>query len=129
MKLFEYAYSSFYSATLCYSAVYAGFLCPAVCMSVRLSQAGTVSKLLDKSSWVFLQGGLLPPIPHCVVRKVWYLQNLGLTSGNSQTPDLEIFATASRSRCQQNSSSTVELVDDTYTTAGSHGCLLQVSQL
>jgi len=35
MKLFEYAYSSFYSATLCYSAVYAGFLCPAVCMSVR----------------------------------------------------------------------------------------------
>jgi len=79
MKLFEYAYSSFYSATLCYSAVYAGFLCPAVCMSVRLSQAGTVSKLLDKSSWVFLQGGL--PIPHCVVRKVWYLQNLGLTSG------------------------------------------------
>jgi len=34
-----------------------------------------------------------------------------------QTPDLENFATASRSRCQQNSSSsTVELVDDTYTT-------------
>jgi len=34
----------------------------------------------------------------------------------SQTPDLENFATASRSRCQQNSSSTVELIDDTYTT-------------
>ena len=36
----------------------------------------------------------------------------------SQTPDLENFATPSRSRCQQNlsSSSTVELVDDTYTT-------------
>ena len=36
----------------------------------------------------------------------------------SQTPDLENFATASRSRCHQNStsSSTVEFVDDTYTT-------------
>jgi len=37
----------------------------------------------------------------------------------SQTPDLENFATASRSRCQQHSSSsssTVEPVDDTYTT-------------
>jgi len=37
-----------------------------------------------------------------------------------QTPDLENFATTSRSPCQQNSSSssstTVELVDDTYTT-------------
>ena len=40
-----------------------------------------------------------------------------LPSGTlSQTPDLENFATTSRSRCQQNSSSTVELVDDTYTT-------------
>jgi len=63
MKLFEYAYSSFYSATLCYSAVYAGFLCPAVCMSVRLSQAGTVSKLLDKSSWVFFAGRLTSTYP------------------------------------------------------------------
>jgi len=36
-----------------------------------------------------------------------------------QTPELENFAAASRSRCQQNSSSsssTVEFVDDTYTT-------------
>ena len=43
-----------------------------------------------------------------------------LPSGNlSKTLDLENFATASRSRCQQNSpssSSTVELVDNTYTT-------------
>ena len=36
----------------------------------------------------------------------------------SQTPDLENVAAASRSRCQQHSllSSTVEFVDDTYTT-------------
>jgi len=37
----------------------------------------------------------------------------------SQTPDLENIATTTRSRCQQNpssSTSTVELVDDTYTT-------------
>jgi len=36
-----------------------------------------------------------------------------------QTPDLENFATSSRSSCEHNSSSsssTVELVDDTYTT-------------
>jgi len=42
-----------------------------------------------------------------------------LPSGTlSQTPNLENFATASRSRCQQHSSSssTVELVDDTYKT-------------
>ena len=41
-----------------------------------------------------------------------------LPSGTlSRTQDIENFATASRSRCQQHaSSSTVELVDDTYTT-------------
>ena len=40
-----------------------------------------------------------------------------LPSGNlSQTLDIENFAAASRSRCQQISSLTVELVDDTYTT-------------
>ena len=40
----------------------------------------------------------------------------------SQTPDLENLAAASRSRCQQNSSSssTVELVDDTHMTTESH---------
>jgi len=57
---------------------------------------------------------------HCVVRKYGYLKKIGvLLSGTlSQTPDLENFATASRSSCQQHSSSssTVQLVDDTYTT-------------
>jgi len=46
------------------SAVYA----VVACLSVRLSQAGTVSKRPDKSSW-FRHGGFHPPIPHCVVRK------------------------------------------------------------
>jgi len=49
-----------------------------------------------------------------------YIQKIRILSSGtlSQAPDLENFATASRSRCQQNSSSsssTVELVD-TYTT-------------
>jgi len=81
---------------------------------VRLAQAGVVSKRLDESSW-FWHGGFLSPIPHCVIRTFVVLRLL--PSGTlSQTPDLENFATASRSRCQQNSSSsTVEFVDDTYT--------------
>ena len=71
---------------------------------VCLSQAGTVSKRLDESSW-FWHVGFLPPIPHRVIKKFGYLEL-------SQTQDSN-FATASRSCCQQNSS-TVELVDDTY---------------
>jgi len=43
------------------------------CLSVRLSQAGIVSKRMDKSSW-FWHGGFFPLIPHCVIRKFGYLQ-------------------------------------------------------
>ena len=56
-------------------------------------------------------------------KEIWVSPKIGvglLLSGTlSQTPDFENFVTACRSRCQQNSSSsssTVELVDDTYTT-------------
>ena len=91
---------------------------PSVCLSV------CHKPVLYRNYWTnragfFLQGGLLPPIPHCVVRKVWYLQNLGLTSGIVPNSGLGNF----------RHGKSVELVDDTYTTAGSHGCLLQVSQL
>jgi len=70
---------------------------------------------------VFGMAGLLRPIPCCVIRKFVYLRKLGYFPLGllSQTPDLENFATASQSRCQQNSSSSsskVEFVDDTYTT-------------
>jgi len=53
----------------------------------------------------FWHGGFLPPVPHCVMRRFVYLQKLGyFPLGLSQTLDLENFATASRSRCQRNSS-------------------------
>ena len=97
----------------------ARYLLLSVRPSVRPSQAGIVSKRLDKSSF-FWHGGFLPPIPHCVLKKFGNLQKLRvLPSGTLfQTPDLDNFARANRSCCQQNSSSssTVELVDDTYTT-------------
>ena len=59
--------------------------------------------------------------PTLCYKKIWVSQKTGVLPFETlfQTPDLENFATASRSRCQQNSSSsssTVELVDDTYTT-------------
>ena len=53
-------------------------------LSVRLSQAGIVSKRLDESSW-FWHGGFLPPIPHCVIRKFGYLQNKGTWLWNTVT--------------------------------------------
>jgi len=47
----------------------------------------------------------------------------------SQTLDLENFSTASRSRCQRNSSSsTVEFVDDTYTTIDKESWLSTTSR-
>ena len=64
----------------------------------------------------------LPSTYHTLCyKKIWVSPKTGvLPSGTlSKTPDLENFATASRSRCQQNSSSsssTVEFVDDIYTT-------------
>jgi len=88
--------------------------------SAYLSQAGIVSKRLDEWS-CFWHGGFIPSIPHCVVRKFGRPQKLGYFP-LELCPELqtqENFATASRSRCQQHSSSsssTVELVDDTHTT-------------
>jgi len=57
-------------------------------------------------------GCFLPPIPHCV--KFGYLQNKGTSLWNF-VPKSGKFCATSRSHCQQNSS-TVEPVDDTYTT-------------
>ena len=81
----------------------------------RPSQAGIVSRRLDESSR-FWHGDILPPIAHCY-QEIWVSpKDRVLPCGTlSQTPDSENIAAASRSRCQQNSS-TVELVDDTNTT-------------
>jgi len=86
--------SSCFTARRYARAVYA-VMCLFVRPSVCLSQAGVVSKPMVSEKLRILPSGTL-----------------------SQTPDFENFATISRSCCQQNSSSssTVELVDDTYTT-------------
>jgi len=51
-------------------------LCLSVRPSVRLSQAGTVSKRLDRSSWFRRRGffGLIATVGLYVIRKFWYLQ-------------------------------------------------------
>jgi len=85
-----------------------------VCPSVRPSQAGIVSKRLAESSWVSARR--LPstyPTLSCKEIRV-SPKIMVLPSGSlSQTLDVDNFATASRSCCQQNSS-TVELADRTY---------------
>jgi len=85
------------------------------CLSVRLSQAGFVSKRLDESSWYFGTEASLH-LFHTVLSGNLDISEIGvLFSGTmSQTPDSKKFAT----HCQQNSSLslTVELVDDTYAT-------------
>ena len=94
-----------------------------MCPSVRPSQAGIVSKLLDESSWFLVWR--LPSVHPTLCCKEIFISPKVLPSGTlCQTPDS---ATASGSRCQQNSSSSmmVEFVNDTYTTI----CLLQVGQL
>jgi len=103
------------------SAVFAVVMCPSIPpLSVRRKP------VFYRNDWTnrggFWHGGFLPPIPHCSIRKCGYLQKLEyfpLDGSLSQTPDFrKNFATVSRSRCQQHSSSssTVELVDDIYTT-------------
>jgi len=67
-----------------------------VCQSICPSQAGIISKQLDKSNW-YLAWGFLTP------KEIWVSSKISvLLSGTlSQTLHLENFATASRLRCQQ----------------------------
>ena len=87
------------------SAVFAVVLCLSVCPS----QAGNVSKQLDESS-LFLARSLPSTCPTLCYNKTWVFSvalvpNYGLQNFDTESP----------SRCQKNSS-TVELVDDAYTT-------------
>jgi len=78
------------------------------------SQPDILSKRPDELSWVLARR--LPSIyPTLFLKEIWVPLKIRvlLSVTLSQTVDLENFATASRSRCQQNSS-TVELADDTY---------------
>jgi len=84
----------------CYaSAVFAVIMCPTVRLSVRRLPS------------------TYPPLCCKEIRVSPKIKVLGFGT-LSRTSDLENFATASRSRCQQHSSSssTVELVGDTFTT-------------
>jgi len=82
-------------------------------MALCLSQVRVLSNRLNESSW-FWYGSFLRPrlVLNCVFKEFGYLQKYGHFPLElcPHTPDLANFATASRSYCQQNSS-TVELVD------------------
>ena len=90
------------------------FVRPSVCLPV------CHKPVLYQNDW-FLPRRLPSTYPTLCCKEIWVSPKImALPSGTLfQTLDLENFATASRSRCQQNSSSqssTVEFVDDTYTT-------------
>ena len=72
-----------------------------VCLSVRPSQAGVVSKRLDESSW-FLEWRPPSAYPTLSYKELWVSPKIKVLPSEtlSQTPDLEDFATASRSRCR-----------------------------
>jgi len=88
-------------------------------LRVNKDEYNIASKRLDESSWFLAQR--LPSTYRTLCYKELSVSPKIriLPSGTlSQTSDLENCATASRSRCQQNSSSslsTVEFVGDTYT--------------
>ena len=76
---------------------------------------GVVYGFNPPARW-FVAWRLFSPVPHCAIRK------FGISSKKGYFPlvlyrnsGLRKFATASRSCCQQNLS-TVELIDETYTT-------------
>jgi len=94
-------------------AVYFVVVCLSVCLSVTSRQC--IKRL------VFGMEASFHPYPTLCCKEIWVSPKIRvLPSGNlSHTPVLENFTTVSRSRCcQQHSSpsSTVEFVDDTYTT-------------
>jgi len=108
---------TFYTMRHYASAVFAVVMC----LPVRPSKAGAVSKRLGELSW-FVAWKLLSTHPTLCGKEISVSPKLGYFPLElCPNPGLKNFATASRSRCQQNSSSsssTVELVDDTYTTIG-----------
>jgi len=96
-----------------YREVVAMALCLSVCLCLYSSQVVVRSKRPSESRW-FWYGSFVRPILHRVMEKFGYPKIRVLPPGTlSQTQDLENFATASRSCCQQNAS-TVELTGRIY---------------
>ena len=100
------------------NAVFAVTLCPSVHPSVTSRYSIETTWRIERVFGTWRLPSTYPTLSYkemCVSPKIRILPSGAL----SQTSDLQNFATASRSRCQQNSSSspsTVEFVDDTYTT-------------
>jgi len=57
------------------SAAFAVIACPSLCLSVRYKSVLYRNDCRDEMSW-FWHRSFFPPIPHCVIRKFGYLQNL-----------------------------------------------------
>jgi len=73
-----------------------------VCPSVCPSQAGIVSKRQDESIW-YLARRLTSTFPALCYQEIWLSPKIRILPFGTlaQTRELENFATASRSRCQQ----------------------------
>ena len=103
-----------FTAQCCASAVYAVI----VCLSVCLPQAGIVLKRLDESSW-FLAWRLPFTYPTLFCKEIWVSPEMRvLSSGHCHTLRTWRLSPRKSVTLQANSlsSSTVEFVDDTYTT-------------
>ena len=99
----------------CHATLYATYSALFAVVSVRpsvcLSQAGIVSRRLEESRWL-LAWRLLSTYPTMCCKKIRTSPKLSVLSSRtfSETAERENFATANRSRCQQNSSR-MELAD------------------
>jgi len=101
----------FFTARRFAGAIYAVVMCPPVYLSV------TSRYCIETTGRIELVFGTYST-PCC--KEIWVSPKIRVLSSRTlcETSDLENFTTASRSRCWNwsSSSSTVELVDDTYTT-------------
>ena len=109
-------------------------LSPCVRPSIRLSQAGILSKRLDESSECLEHGGFLPPIPHWVIRKCVYLLKLGyfplelcpkLRTNKISPRQVDRVVNKTRRRRRRRSS----LLTTPIQQSTSRGCLLQTDQM
>ena len=98
----------FFTARRCASAVYVVVMCPSVCLSVTSRCCIETTRRIE----LVLAWRLHSTYPTLWYKDIWVSPKIRVVPSG-----LENFASASRSRCQQNSLSlTVEFVDDTYRT-------------
>jgi len=96
------------------SAVYAIVLCLSVYLPVSPLQAGSRYCIETTGQIEMVCGVEASAILHCGIRKFGRSQKIRVLSSLSRWTWAGDFATASRSCYQQDSTSTVELVDHTY---------------